>query len=157
MKNIKTSYVSSSYKDFIKKTEKISDSNDIYIYISSFDGDTMYFKPSGDNTSSRYYLEQINTVNQRLFSEQKTYITLRIKGQERVQDHPGLRYNTYRQRQDATDSLCVLTAVACIIDDTDTHQPAGICHIHRASAGLSDIILSVGEDNATDTKDIEFG
>lgn len=82
VKNIKTSYVSSSYKDFIKKTEKISDSNDIYIYISSFDGDTMYFKPSGDNTSSRYYLEQINTVNQRLFSEQKTYITLRIKGQD---------------------------------------------------------------------------
>ena len=72
VKNIKTSYVSSSYKDFIKKTEKISDSNDIYIYISSFDGDTMYFKPSGDNTSSRYYLEQINTVNQRLLSEQKT-------------------------------------------------------------------------------------
>ena len=29
VKNIKTSYVSSSYKDFIKKTEKISDSNDI--------------------------------------------------------------------------------------------------------------------------------
>ena len=82
VKNIKTSYVSSSYKDFIKKTEKNSDSNDIYIYISSFDGDTMYFKPSGDNTSSRYYLEQINTVNQRLFSEQKTYITLRIKGQD---------------------------------------------------------------------------
>ena len=82
VKNIKTSYVSSSYKDFIKKTEKISDSNDLYIYISSFDGDTMYFKPSGDNTSSRYYLEQINTVNQRLFSEQKTYITLRIKGQD---------------------------------------------------------------------------
>ena len=82
VKNIKTSYVSSSYKDFIKKTEKISDSNDIYIYISSFDGDTMYFKPSGDNTSSLYYLEQINTVNQRLFSEQKTYITLRIKGQD---------------------------------------------------------------------------
>ena len=82
VKNIKTSYVSSSYKDFIKKTEKISDSNDIYIYISSFDGDTMYFKPSGDNTSSRYSLEQINTVNQRLFSEQKTYITLRIKGQD---------------------------------------------------------------------------
>lgn len=82
VKNIKTSYVSSSYKDFIKKTEKISDSNDIYIYISSFNGDTMYFKPSGDNTSSRYYLEQINTVNQRLFSEQKTYITLRIKGQD---------------------------------------------------------------------------
>ena len=82
VKNIKTSYVSSSYKDFIKKTEKISDSNDIYIYISSFDGDTMYFKPSGDNTSSRYYLEQINTVNQRLFSGQKTYITLRIKGQD---------------------------------------------------------------------------
>lgn len=82
VKNIKTSYVSSSYKDFLKKTEKISDSNDIYIYISSFDGDTMYFKPSGDNTSSRYYLEQINTVNQRLFSEQKTYITLRIKGQD---------------------------------------------------------------------------
>ncbi len=82
VKNIKSRYVSSNYKDFVKKTEKISDSNDLYIYISSFDGDTMYFKPSGDNTSSRYYLEQINTVNQRLFSEQKTYITLRIKGQD---------------------------------------------------------------------------
>ena len=80
--NIKTSYMSYNYKNFIKKTERISDSNDIYIYVSSFDGDMTYFKPSGDNTSSRYYSEQINTVNQRLFSEQKTYVTLRIKGQD---------------------------------------------------------------------------
>lgn len=82
VKSIKSSYVSNGYDDFISKTGKISDSNDMYIYISSFDGETTYFKPFGDNTNSRYYLEQINTVNQRLFSEEKTYITLRIKSQD---------------------------------------------------------------------------
>ena len=55
VKNIEQTYENSGSEKFLESIENISDTNDMYIYISSFDGSTMYFKPSGDTTSSRYY------------------------------------------------------------------------------------------------------
>ena len=52
VKNIKKAYKVKNSERFLDNIEEISDTHDIYIYIASFDGSTMYFKPSGDNTSS---------------------------------------------------------------------------------------------------------
>ncbi len=42
-----------------------------YIYIVSYDGSTMYFKPSGDSTSRAYYAQQIETINKLLEAQGK--------------------------------------------------------------------------------------
>lgn len=78
--NIEKSYKANDNKKFIEDIENISDTNDIYIYISSFDGSTMYFRPTGDTTSSRYYSDQIEIVNERLLETQDDSVSLRIKG-----------------------------------------------------------------------------
>lgn len=80
VENIEQTYENSSSSKFLENIGNISDTNDIYIYISSFDGSTMYFKPSGDTTSSRYYSKQIEIVNQRLLDTQLDSVSLRIKG-----------------------------------------------------------------------------
>ena len=80
VKNIEQTYENSGSEKFLESIENISDTNDMYIYISSFDGSTMYFKPSGDTTSSRYYSKQIEIVNQRLLDTQLDSVSLRIKG-----------------------------------------------------------------------------
>lgn len=82
VQNIKKSYNTKTSEKFLETVEDISDSNDVYIYIASFDGSTMYFKPSGDTTSAKYYSSQIETVNKRLLETQKDYVSLRIKGLE---------------------------------------------------------------------------
>lgn len=40
----------------------------------------MYFKPSGDNTSSRYYANQIATVNEKLLESQEDSVSFTIDG-----------------------------------------------------------------------------
>lgn len=80
VKDIQEYYDNNSNVDFLKRVSKISNSHDIYIYVASFDGETIYFRPAGDKTSSQYYSEQINTLNQRLFSSQQESVQLRIKG-----------------------------------------------------------------------------
>ena len=82
VQNIKKSYNTKTSEKFLETVEDISDSNDVYIYIASFDGSTMYFKPSGDTTSAKYYSSQIETVNKRLLETQKDYVSLIIKGLE---------------------------------------------------------------------------
>ena len=42
----------------------------------------MYFKPSGDNTSSRYYANQIATVNQKLLESQEDSVSFTIDGRD---------------------------------------------------------------------------
>ena len=80
VKSIERSYRLQSNDRFLEKVWEISDSNDIYIYLTSFSGDTMYFKPSGDTTSSKYYSDQIETVNKYLLSSEKRSVSLRLKG-----------------------------------------------------------------------------
>jgi len=80
VKNIEKSYRLQSDERFLKKVSEISDSNDIYIYLTSFTGDTMYFKPSDDTTSSKYYSDQIETVNKYLLNSEKKSVSLRLKG-----------------------------------------------------------------------------
>ena len=78
-KDIETTYKLKSNEKFLKKVEEISNSNDMFIYIVSSDGSTMYFKPSGDNTSSQYYLAQIDTVNNYMLEHNtnKAYLTIK--------------------------------------------------------------------------------
>ena len=78
VKNIEQTYENSGSEKFLESIENISDTNDMYIYISSFDGSTMYFKPSGDTTSSRYYSKQIEIVNQRLLDTELVFVSLRM-------------------------------------------------------------------------------
>ncbi|MDO4545795.1 MAG: ATP-binding protein, partial [Bacillota bacterium] len=78
VKSINNSYKMYSSERFLDEIGDISDSNDMYIYVASFDGTAMYFKPAGDNTNSKYYLEQIEAVNQYMAEEHKTSASLRI-------------------------------------------------------------------------------
>ena len=80
VKNIKKAYKVKNSERFLDNIEEISDTHDIYIYIASFDGSTMYFKPSGDNTSSRYYANQIATVNEKLLESQEDSVSFTIDG-----------------------------------------------------------------------------
>ena len=80
VKNIKKAYKVKNSERFLDNIEEISDTHDIYIYIASFDGSTMYFKPSGDNTSSRYYANQIATVNEKLLESQEDSVSFTIEG-----------------------------------------------------------------------------
>lgn len=80
VKNIKKAYKVKNSERFLDNIEEISDTHDIYIYIASFDGSTMYFKPSGDNTSSRYYANQIVTVNEKLLESQEDSVSFTIDG-----------------------------------------------------------------------------
>ena len=63
VKNIQSAYENKDNDEFLEKIEEISDTHDIYIYVASFDGSTIYFKPYGDNTISQYYAYQIESVN----------------------------------------------------------------------------------------------
>lgn len=86
VKNIEKSYKVNNSERFLQNVENISDTNDIYIYIASFDGSTMYFKPSGDTTNSRYYADQIETVNQCLLERQDDSVKLKIKGLDNTKE-----------------------------------------------------------------------
>jgi signal transduction histidine kinase len=81
-KSIESAYESESYLDFLTTVNEISDSNDIFIYIVSSDGNTMYFSPVGNDTDSEYYAEQIKTVNRYMIENERTSAYLRIKGSE---------------------------------------------------------------------------
>jgi signal transduction histidine kinase len=80
VKSLKKSYDNSSEEKFMRKVREVSESNDVYIYISSFDGETLYFQPSGSSTGTQYYSDQIATVNQHLIASNSNSTVLRIKG-----------------------------------------------------------------------------
>lgn len=79
VKDIQSNYKIQSNSKFLRSIETISNSNDMFIYIVSYDGNTMYFKPSGDATSSNYYAEQIQTVNDAMLESEDHSAYLKIK------------------------------------------------------------------------------
>ena len=49
-RDIESSYERKSSEKFLEAVESISTTNDMFIYVVSQDGKTMYFRPSGDST-----------------------------------------------------------------------------------------------------------
>lgn len=85
-KSIESAYESKDSDSFLKKVEDISDSNDMFIYIVSSDGNTMYFKPIGNATDAQYYADQIDTVNSYMLKNGTTYAYLKIKSLDDSKD-----------------------------------------------------------------------
>lgn len=81
-KNIESAYTLKSNEKFLKTVESISNSNDMFIYVVSHDGSTMYFRPSGDSTNAQYYAEQIETINQVMLKENVDSAYKRIKSDD---------------------------------------------------------------------------
>lgn len=85
-KTIETAYNTKDNARFLKSVENISNSNDMYIYIVSYDGKTMYFRPAGDNTSAQYYVDQIDTINNAMLEEKTDSTYKRIKSADDSKD-----------------------------------------------------------------------
>ncbi|NLD20612.1 MAG: HAMP domain-containing histidine kinase [Clostridiales bacterium] len=144
VKDIKSYYKSNSNTKFLKKVEKVSDTNDMYIYIASFDGKTTYFKPSGDTTSSRYYSEQIETVNKYMFSDNKTSISLRIKGFDNSKEV--LAYGALLESEDKTPLIVYVFSPLWPVSSTIqilTNQLVYVTFISLILACLISFYLSV--------------
>ena len=89
-KTIEMDYKQKSEDKFIKAVDSISNSNDMFIYVVSYDGKTMYFKPSGDATGAQYYSDQIDTINDAMLKKNADSAYLRIKPADDSKD--GLAY-----------------------------------------------------------------
>ncbi|MDO5414441.1 MAG: HAMP domain-containing sensor histidine kinase [Bacillota bacterium] len=85
-KAIQLDYQQKNSTKFLKSVESISNSNDMFIYVVSYDGKTMYFKPSGDATSAQYYSDQIKTVNEAMIKNNNESAYLRIKNPDDSKD-----------------------------------------------------------------------
>lgn len=85
-KAIEIDYQQKSSSKFLKSVENISNTNDMFIYVVSYDGKTMYFKPSGDATSAQYYSDQIKTVNEAMIKNNNESAYLRIKNPDDSKD-----------------------------------------------------------------------
>lgn len=85
-KTIQMEYQQKSSNRFLKSVDSISNTNDMFIYVVSYDGKTMYFKPSGDATSAKYYSDQIKTVNEAMVKSKDESAYLRIKNPDDSKD-----------------------------------------------------------------------
>ena len=85
-KSIQTAYETKSDESFLEKVEDISSSNDMFIYIVSSDGSTMYFKPAGNDTDAQYYADHIDTVNNYMLENNRSYAYLKIKSMDSSKD-----------------------------------------------------------------------
>lgn len=85
-KTIQLDYQQKNSTKFLKSVESISNSNDMFIYVVSYDGKTMYFKPSGDATSAQYYSDQIKAVNEAMIKNNNESAYLRIKNPDDSKD-----------------------------------------------------------------------
>lgn len=85
-KTIQLDYQQKNSTKFLKSVESISNSNDMFIYVVSYDGKTMYFKPSGDATSAQYYSDQIKAVNEAMLKNNNESAYLRIKNPDDSKD-----------------------------------------------------------------------
>ena len=85
-KNIEMDYKQKDPGKFLKSVEAISNSNDMFIYVVSYDGKTMYFRPSGDTTGAQYYSDQIDTVNDSMLKKNSDSVYLRIKNTDDSKD-----------------------------------------------------------------------
>lgn len=78
-RDIRNSYKANDSMDFLNSVSIISNSNDMFIYIASYDGKTMYFKPTGDPTDSQYYIAQIPAINKAMIESKQNSAYLKIK------------------------------------------------------------------------------
>ena len=85
-KEIQIDYQQKNTGRFLESVENISNSNDMFIYVVSYDGKTMYFKPSGDATGAKYYSDQIDTVNNAMLKKNSDFAYLRIKSADDSKD-----------------------------------------------------------------------
>lgn len=85
-KTIQLDYQQKNSTKFLKSVESISNSNDMFIYVVSYDGKTMYFKPSGDTTNAQYYSDQIKAVNEAMIKNNNESAYLRIKNPDDSKD-----------------------------------------------------------------------
>lgn len=85
-KTITADYQQQSNAKFLRSIETISNSNDMFIYVVSYDGNTMYFKPSSDSTNAQYYSDQIETVNNAMLKKNSDSAYLRIKSADDSKD-----------------------------------------------------------------------
>lgn len=85
-KTIEIDYQKKSNAKFLQSVDNISNSNDMFIYVVSYDGKTMYFKPSGDATSAQYYADQLDTVNDAMLKKNSDSAYLRIKSPDESKD-----------------------------------------------------------------------
>ncbi len=85
-KTIEIDYQQKSNSKFLRAVENISNSNDMFIYVVSYDGKTMYFKPSGNSTGAQYYADQIETVNNAMLKKNSDSAYLRIKSADDSKD-----------------------------------------------------------------------
>ena len=84
VKNIELAYTAQEQRDHSLKTvsSRYRTAYDMIsnIHVASLDGSTMYFKPSGDNTSAQYYANQIATVNEKLLESQEDSVSVPSMG-----------------------------------------------------------------------------
>ena len=81
-RNIESTYERKSNEKFLDTVEDISNTNDMFIYVVSQDGETTYFRPSGDSTVARYYVDQIDVLNKIMLEEQTDSVYRRIKSDD---------------------------------------------------------------------------
>lgn len=85
-RDIRNFYKTDSSTDFISSVSAISNSNDMFIYIVSYDGDTVYFSPDNSSSKVEYYAAQIQTVNNAMLESQKKTAYLKIKSADDSND-----------------------------------------------------------------------
>lgn len=81
-RDIESSYERKSSEKFLEAVESISTTNDMFIYVVSQDGKTMYFRPSGDSTVAQYYMDQIDALNKIMLEEKTDSVYRRIKSDD---------------------------------------------------------------------------
>lgn len=81
-KSIENAYANSGSDTFQKKVLAISDANDMYIYISSADGNTTIFSPSTDGGQRNSYVEEMSSVKERLLGKNLKSVSIRLTSPE---------------------------------------------------------------------------
>jgi len=85
-KQIQIDYQQKNTNKFLQSVENVSNSNDMFIYVVSYDGKTIYFKPSEDSTVAQSYSSQIDTVNEAMLKKNSDSVYLRIKNADDSKD-----------------------------------------------------------------------
>ncbi len=143
-KAIEIDYHQKSAGKFLKSVENISNSNDMFIYIVSYDGKTMYFKPSGDATGAQYYADQIDTVNDAMLKKNSGSAYLRIKSEDDSKDV--LAYGALLEANDKSPLLVYIFSPLWPVSSTIdilTNQLVYVTFISLLVACLISFYLSI--------------
>ncbi len=143
-KTIEIDYHQKSTGKFLKSVENISNSNDMFIYIVSYDGKTMYFKPSGDATGAQYYADQIDTVNDAMLKKNSGSAYLRIKSEDDSKDV--LAYGALLEANDKSPLLVYIFSPLWPVSSTIdilTNQLVYVTFISLLVACLISFYLSI--------------